>query len=133
MISTYDIGNIIYAHCKQFGIKDMIQLPSMPIGEVTKERIVITTKPTQISSPWIRTFVEVNLVVPELKKGIANDKRLATLNKQAMEVFKQYNVGSHEGIPYRFAWDNIDVVHSEQLLCHYVNVRVLFSYKNLKQ
>lgn len=133
MISTYNIGNIIFAHCRQFGINDMVQLPSMPVGEVTKERIVITTKQSQISSPWIRTFVEVNLCVPELKNGLANDGRLSALNDVAMELFKQYQVGEYNDTPYRFAWDSIQVVHDEQIRVHYVNIRVLFSYKNLNR
>ena len=129
MIVTTDIGNILYRDCKVFGI-DLIPDGETLTGELKYEKIVIHVKKQQLGTYWKKSFVEVNLCVPDLKEGEANTIRLNELERQAMKILR--STGSYNGSFYRYSIYNIGTEADTALKCHYVNVSVLFEVLNVK-
>lgn len=86
MIVTTDIANILYRDCKSFGI-DIVPHGKKLTGAIKSERIVIHAKKQQPGTYWKKSFVEVNICVPDLKEGEANTIRLNELEKQAQGLF----------------------------------------------
>lgn len=130
MIVTTDIGNILYRDCKVFGI-DLIPDGETLTGELKYEKIVIHVKKQQLGTYWKKSFVEVNLCVPDLKEGEANTIRLNELERQAMKRFDDV-VSTYDGTTYRYSIDSIGTEADIVLKCHYVNVRILFNVLNVK-
>ena len=71
MIVTTDIANILYRDCQPFGI-EIVPHGKKMMGAMKSERIVIHAKKQQPGTYWKKSFVEVNLCVPDLKEGEAN-------------------------------------------------------------
>ena len=130
MIVTTDIANILYRDCQTFGI-DIVPHGKKLMGELKSERIVIHAKKQQSETYWKKSFVEVNLCVPDLKEGEANTIRLNELEKQAQGLFDGVT-GRYEGISYYYSIDSIGTEEGTVLKCHYVNVRILFEVLNVK-
>lgn len=130
MIVTTDIANILYRDCQIFGI-DIVPHGKKLMGELKSERIVIHSKNQQPGTYWKKSFVEVNLCVPDLKKGEANTIRLNELEKQAQELFDGVT-GRYDGVSYFYSIDSIGTEEDTDLKCHYVNVRLLFEVLNVK-
>lgn len=105
MIVTTDIGNIIYRDCKAFGI-DMIPDGETLTGELKYERIVIHVKKQQLGTYWKKSFVEVNLCVPDLSENEANTIRLNELERQASKLFDDV-VNTYNGNRYRYSIESI--------------------------
>lgn len=95
------------------------------------EKIVIHVKKQQLGTYWKKSFVEVNLCVPDLKEGEANTIRLNELERQAMKRFDDV-VSTYDGTTYRYSIDSIGTEADIALKCHYVNVRILFNVLNVK-
>lgn len=130
MIVTTDIGNILYRDCKAFGI-DMIPDGETLTGELKYERIVIHVKKQQLGTYWKKSFVEVNLCVPDLSENEANTIRLNELERQASKLFDDV-VNTYNGNRYRYSIESIGTEADTALKCHYVNVRILFEVLNVK-
>lgn len=130
MIVTTDIANILYRDCQIFGI-DIVPHGKKLMGELKSERIVIHSKNQQPGTYWKKSFVEVNLCVPDLKKGEANTIRLNELEKQAQELFDGVT-GRYDGVSYFYSIDSIGTEEDTDLKCHYVNIRLLFEVLNVK-
>lgn len=130
MIVTTDIGNILYRDCKAFGI-DMIPDGETLTGELKYEKIVIHVKKQQLGTYWKKSFVEVNLCVPDLSENEANTIRLNELERQASKLFDDV-VNTYNGNRYRYSIESIGTEADTALKCHYVNVRILFNVLNVK-
>ena len=130
MIVTTDIGNILYCDCKAFGI-DIVPSGETLVGELTSERIVIHAKKQQLGIYWKKSFVEVNLCVPDLSENEANTIRLNELEREANKLFDDV-VSTYDGTCYRYSIDSIGTEADTALKCHYVNVRILFEVLNVK-
>lgn len=130
MIVTTDIANILYRDCQTFGI-DIVPHGKKLTGELKSERIVIHSKSQQPGTYWKKSFVEVNLCVPDLKKGEANTIRLNELEKEAQELFDGVT-GHYDRVSYFYSIDSIGTEEDTDLKCHYVNVRLLFEVLNVK-
>ena len=130
MIVTTDIGNILYRDCKAFGI-DMIPDGETLTGELKYERIVIHVKKQQLGTYWKKSFVEVNLCVPDLSENEANTIRLNELERQASKLFDDV-VNTYNGNRYCYSIESIGTEADTALKCHYVNVRILFNVLNVK-
>lgn len=130
MIVTTDIGNILYRDCKAFGI-DMVPDGETLTGELKYERIVIHVKKQQLGTYWKKSFVEVNLCVPDLSENEANTIRLNELERQASKLFDDV-VNTYNGNRYRYSIESIGTEADTALKCHYVNVRILFNVLNVK-
>lgn len=130
MITTTDIANILYRDCKTFGI-EIVPHGKKLTGELKSERIVIHAKKQQPGTYWKKSFVEVNLCVPDLKEGEASTIRLNALEKQAQGMFDNVT-GRYDGTTYHYSIDTIGTEEDTALKCHYVNVRILFEVLNVK-
>ena len=130
MIVTTDIGNILYQDCKAFGIAIVPDGETLT-GELKSERVVIHTKKQQPGTYWKKSFVEVNLCVPDLSENEANTIRLNELEREANKLFDDV-VNSYDGTTYRYSIDMIGTEAETALKCHYVNVRILFEVLNVK-
>lgn len=130
MITTTDIANILYRDCKTFGI-EIVPHGKKLTGELKSERIVIHAKKQQPGTYWKKSFVEVNLCVPDLKEGEANTIRLNELEKQAQSILDDVT-GRYDGTTYHYSIDTIGTEEDTALKCHYVNVRILFEVLNVK-
>ncbi len=131
MIVTTDIGNILYRDCKAFRI-DTVPDGETLTGKLKSERIVIHVKKQQTDKYWKKSFVEVNLCVPDLKEGEANAIRLNELERKANKLFNDV-VNTYDSTRYRYSIDSIGTEADTALKCHYVNVRILFEVLNVKQ
>ena len=130
MITTTDIANILYRDCKTFGI-EIVPHGKKLTGELKSEMIVIHAKKQQSETYWKKSFVEVNLCVPDLKEGEANTIRLNELEKQAQGMFDDVT-GRYDGTTYHYSIESIGTEEDTSLKCHYVNVRILFEVLNVK-
>lgn len=130
MIVTTDIANILYRDCQSFGIS-IVPHGKKLTGELKSERIVIHAKKQQPETYWKKSFVEVNLCVPDLKEGEANTIRLNELEKQAESLLDDVT-GRYDGTTYHYSIDTIGTEEDTALKCHYVNVRILFEVLNVK-
>lgn len=130
MITTTDIGNILYRDCKVFGI-DIVTDGEKLTGELTSERIAIHTKKQQPGTYWKKSFAEVNLCVPDLSENSANSIRLNELERQANKLLDDV-VNTYDGTRYRYSIDSIGPEADTALKCHFVNVRILVEILNVK-
>lgn len=130
MIVTTDIGNILYRDCKVFGI-EIVPDGKTLVGELKSERIVIHSKPQQPGKYWYKSFVEVNLCVPDLEENESNSIRLQELERKAKEVFGKV-VKRFDGTTYKYSIYSIGIEADTALKCHYVNTRILFNVLNTR-
>ena len=130
MIVTTDIANILYRDCQSFGI-EIVPHGKKLTGTMKSERIVIHSKKQQPGTYWKKSFVEVNLCVPDLKEGEANTIRLNELEKQAQEQLDDAT-GRYDGTTYHYYIESIGTEEYTALKCHYVNVRILFEVLKVK-
>lgn len=130
MIVTTDIGNILYRDCKAFGI-DIVPAGETLTGELKTERIVILPKKQQPGTYWKKSFVEVNLCVPDLSENEANSIRLNELEREANKLFDDV-VSTYDDTAYRYSIESIGTEANTGLKCHYVNARILFEVLNVK-
>ena len=139
MITTSDIATILYKDCKAFGISNVYKSPNVPIGDcnditkpqVTAERIVILTKKETPEKIWKKSFVEVNLVVPNLKDGKANLSRTTELDRMAHILFGDV-FGYFDNTKYTYSLYSTETLQDPDIKCNYVNVRILFQVLNVK-
>lgn len=130
MIVTTDIANILYRDCQPFGIS-IVPHGKKLTGELESERIVIHAKSQQTGTYWKKSFVELNLCVPDLNEGEANTIRLNELEKQAQGLFDGMT-GRYDDTTYHYSIESIGTEEDTSLKCHYVNVRILFEVLNVK-
>ena len=135
MITTTDIGNILYKDCKAFGIEIVPDGETLTgetlTGELKSERIFIHSKKQQPGTYWKKSFAEVNLCVPDLSENSANSIRLNELERQAQSILDDV-VETYDGNRYRYSIDSIGTEADTALKCHFVNVRILFEVLNVK-
>ena len=130
MITTTDIGDILYGICKAcFSIADVYRGGNIPDGGITTERIVIHPKPQTQRKIWDKSFTEVNLVVPDTPSGNADLARLGQLERSARKVLN--GAGSYDGVTYQFSVSQTNILEDKQFRCHFVNVKVLFKSMNI--
>lgn len=128
MITSTDIGNALYRDIKPFGMQ-AYQGMNMPKGEVKAERIVIHTKALQSETICLKSFAEVNLVVPDIN-GHANLIRLNELEREAVGFFDY--TGEYDGTTYDVEIHSTGIIKDTGTRSHYVNVRLLIRVLNVK-
>lgn len=131
MITSGDIANIIYKDCNVFGI-DRVPDGETIVGELKSERIAIHVKEPQESDYWWKSYVEVNICVPDLKNK-SNRVRLDELQAQAYGLWYNKTVtGEYNDTRYKYTLYSSVQLEESTLKCHYVNVRLLFQVLNVK-
>lgn len=130
MITTTDIGNIIYSFCRnRFSDFAIYQHGNIPSGVVNKERITIFPKSQTASGKWIKNFVEVNFCIPN-KNGGADLIRLNEIESLAFDAFKIV-AGNYNGLNYKFCYDSIGRLEDKNLNIFFINIRVKFQVINI--
>lgn len=87
MITTGEIGNIMFRDCvKAFPGIEVVKYHNIMEGEIKAERIAIIVKPTNSTTYWQETSIEVNLCVPKLPNGEAHTTRLTELESAAIAL-----------------------------------------------
>lgn len=131
MITTSDIADILYEKCAEaFGMR-VYRRGNIPEGLVKEERVVILPKDQSPETYWRKSFVEVNICVPDIKKGVADIARLQELERKAVLVFKDAS-GESDSSHYAYSINSISGMNRDEGLgCHYVNVRLLFEILNV--
>lgn len=129
MITTSDIVDILYGVCAAFEM-DIYRKGYIPDGVVKCERIVILSKDQTPQTYWKKSFIEVNICVPDIREGVANLERLQELERKAQRVFVT-RTGEYDSSHYMYSVESISGVNrDESMKCHYVNVRLLFEVLN---
>lgn len=124
MIVTGDVATILVRDCEKLGITTYRK---GYVPESTSERIIVIAKPQLDGTYWRKGFVEVNMMVPDVK-GVANLSRLNQLERIAKGHFE--SVGEYDGTTYSYSIESIGQEEDTSLKCHYVNVRILFQTLN---
>lgn len=129
MITTSDIADILYGVCSSFGV-EVYRKGYIPDGIVSTERVIILPKEQSSQTYWKKSFVEINICVPDINEGIANLARLQQLERQAQELFDGY-ADTYDSSAYKYGIESISGVNRDEgMKCHYVNVRLLFEVLN---
>lgn len=131
MITPADIANIIYAECADFGIERVADGRTIT-APLTGERITIHSKAQTPEKYWLKNFVEVNFLVPDLAplSSEANTPRLQEIQRLAAATFKS-RTGTYDDTVYHYETDSISKEEDKALCCHYVNIRLLFKVQNV--
>ena len=132
MITTSDIVDILYGVCAPLKM-DVFRKGYIPDGAVVKERVVILPKNQTPETFWKKSYVEVNICVPDISDGVANIARLQEVERLAAKVFVGY-AGEYDDSYYAYSIDSISGLNKDDSLkCHYVNVRILFEVLNVME
>lgn len=131
MITTTDTANILYGICQVFGMP-VFQEGNIDKGKIGSDgRVVIHVKEQTSESTWKKGFAEINLIVPDLRDGVANLIKLNELERRAHTVLNV--VGRHDGITYKSTVASTVIMESESFDAHFVNVKVLFRVMNVME
>lgn len=127
MITTSDTADILYTAALELG---MTVYPdgNVPRGKIAEERVVIHAKQQTPSAKWLKNYIEVNILVPDMPSGDARLQRLGELERLARKTLK--GCGTHDGTIYRFEVESTQRLAAEEHECHYVNASVLFQAMN---
>lgn len=134
MMTTSDVGNMIYTIAKNMGISVFLR-GNIPGGEITEERVTIHPKTMTDGDTWERCYVEVNINVPDIdEKGTENLVRLAEVEKLAKNTFQSL-VTSFEVDGVKnwcwVDWESVQRLRDNGLKSGYINVRVLVEHLNI--
>ena len=125
MITTSDIVDILYKDFSSFG-KEIYRKGNIPSGVVKKERVVILPKDQTPETYWKKSFVEVNICVPDLKEGVANLSRLQEIERRVVAECSS-RVGEFKDSHYSYGISSVTGLNKDSdMKCHYVNVRLFF-------
>lgn len=127
MITFSTVEKILADKAKELSLP-VYKEGTAPIGTVTAERVMIHAKEPQPSDYWLKSFCEVNILIPNID-GNANGRRLGEVEALAIPIFK--DSGYSNGIFYTY---NVYTTHHEEdvdLKCWFVNIKILFKTKNI--
>lgn len=124
MITTSDIGDIIYSKCASLGIQRYHQ-DTFPSEEIEGERVVIIVKDQTDGMLWEKCFVEVNVCVPDHQR-LQDRRRLAELEREVKELFREEVAGSFDNTTYRYKRNSFGTHSDASLRIHFINTRLLF-------
>lgn len=127
MITTGDIATILVRDLGSLGIVTY-KKGAIPEGKVLAERITVIPKEPTPTPFWIKSFVEVNLYVPNVN-GLADTRRLTEFERLASGLRA---VSSFDGSVYRYKVYSTSQEEDSVLECHFVNIKIMFEILNVK-
>ncbi len=127
MITQGETANIMFRDCAVFGIP-VYQSLNTPVA-AEGERIIVAAKPQTRSERWLKNYIEVNILVPDLEDGRADLVRLQEREREAIRSLN--SCGRYDGTAYRYSVDSTQIMERKDSRCHYVNVRVMFQTLNI--
>ena len=128
MITTADIKNILYKDCKVLGINVCRDRPQLGSEGLQEEMIILHTKRQTPEKHWKKSFVEVNLCVPDLDGG-ENEIRTQEIEHLAIAALDNVT-GVFNKTRYKYGIESEGIENDTELQCHYVNLRILFEVLN---
>lgn len=131
MITIGNIEDILFNDMNFFGIATY-KKDAITEGKVTEERIVILPGKMRSGTYWSKTFVDVNLCIPDIKIGnvlMADKLRLAHFERLCSDV---ESVGEYDNTHYSYSVYSVGQESDPELGCHYVNIKLLFKILNVK-
>lgn len=121
MITASDAANIVYSLVKPFG------LPVYHGWNVSNDdRIVLVSHPQEKEKQWMKNFVDVSLIVPDVD-GEAQRAKLNDYQRMLHDFFYIDIVGEKDGTGYNIEMKSIGIEEDTQLKSHYVNCKLLIS------
>lgn len=121
MITASDVANIVYSLVKPFG------LPVYHGWNVSNDdRIVLVSHPQEKEKQWMKNFVDVSLIVPDVD-GEAQRAKLNDYQRMLHDFFYIDIVGEKDGTGYNIEMKSIGIEEDTQLKSHYVNCKLLIS------
>lgn len=134
MITTIEIGNILYRDCSAcFEGVEVVRYHNIMEGEIKQERIAIIVKPISSTTYWHSDDIEVNLCVPALPNGEADTIRLAELEEAAIANLggkgKKIS-GVYDGVFYSYSIERIGLEEDKEMGVFFVNVHIRFKQLN---
>lgn len=121
MITISDIGEILFDKCKPFSLPTYIK-GSIPLGEVTEERICILPMSIEDGKYWCKCSVKVNWCVPDVLGE--RSPRIKDAEKALESLY--YGQGTLDGAKYKYKKSSVSVEQNSELRCHFVNLSLLF-------
>lgn len=128
MITTTEVGDIIYNDCKALGLP-VYRFGNIPKGELKSERIVVYVKSLTPDEIWESVFVNVNLCVPD-KQGKALLERLGELERTARKELRG-KTSMYDSTRYAYSISSSGIEEDTALKCHFVNIRLKFDILNV--
>lgn len=121
MITASDAENIVYALVKTFG------LPVYHGWNMSNEdRIVLVSHPQEKEKQWMKNFLDVNLVVPDVDNE-AQRVKLNNYQRTLHDFFYIDIVGEKDGCGYVIEMKSIGIEEDAPLKSHFVNCKLLIS------
>lgn len=130
MITSSDIGNIMYRDCAANFNLPVFRFGDEPKGTAENAYIVVIPKALTRGGLWSSSYVEVNIVIPNLADGTANLEALEEAEHRANAVLGgngRVVFGEYDGTAYRYRVESTSVEDDTTALkCHFVNAHILF-------
>lgn len=121
MITPSDSGNIVYSLVKPLGL---------PIyrgwNDLNEDRIVIVEHKQEKEKKWMKNFVDVNLVVPDMGNE-AQKAKLDSYQHTLQDMFYGETFVEHNGTGCLVEFSSIGIEEDKLLKSHFVNVKLLIS------
>lgn len=132
MIVTTDIYKILYKKVQEFGIKAIYDSWNPITSELKEEAIVIVTStPIEPDTYWEKTFVHVNICVPDYLNDV-NTVRLNEVERLAnMWIYDEF-VDEYDDSWYRISRNSLGIERDDLLQCSYVSIKLLFEILNVR-
>lgn len=129
MITSSEVGNIMYKVCSDFG-PEVFQTYNLPLSPVGEQRLVVIPKPQHEGTYWLKSFCEVNWLVPDIAHGTPDMVALQDAERTLLSRLNGY--GDYDGTPFRYKVNTTEIHNASDLKCHFVNARVKFEIMNVK-
>lgn len=132
MIVTTDIYKILYKKVQEFGIKAIYDSWNPITSELKEEAIVIVTStPIEPDTYWEKTFVHVNICVPDYLNDV-NTVRLNEVERLAnMWIYDEF-VDEYDDSWYRISRNSLGIERDDLLQCSYVSIKLFFEILNVR-
>ena len=127
MITQSDIDIILYQDFSGLGM-EVFSSKNAPKGKITSERIVTIVGKTSPDVLWVRTNVNIHIVIPDLDdNGLANEIRIGEVQKMLGGYASV--CGSYKGENYIYERIGEEVKRGDY--CHYIDLEYKFETLNL--
>lgn len=123
MITEGDTQDIVYSIVKSLGLP-VIQGDTKNYS--SKPRVVVHAHKQEREKQWMKNFLEVNVVMPD----VANEAQRAKLKEyetQLKDMFYEDTVGTYKGSGYLIELQSLGIEEDTTLKSHFVNCKLLFS------
>lgn len=132
MIVTTDIYTILHEKVQEFGIKAIYDSWN-PITSELKEKaiVIVTSTPIEPDTYWEKTFVHVNICVPDYLNDVDTVKLNEVERLANMWIYDEF-VDEYDDSWYRISRNSLGIERDDRLQCSYVSIKLLFEILNVR-